>query len=70
MFKLEIRSVSNRLNRVVGNLPSKKVKLKVLGVLSTSLGVLSNGITGWDVSEGARLSSPLPPTQLAGSLYA
>lgn len=63
MFKLEIRSVSNRLNRVVGNLPSKKVKLEVLGVLS-------NGITGWDVSEGARLSSPLPPTQLAGSLYA
>lgn len=63
MFKLEIRSVSNRLNRVVGNLPSKKVKLEVLGVLS-------NGITGWDISEGARLSSPLPPTQLAGSLYA
>lgn len=63
MFKLEIRSVSNRLKRVVGNLPSKKVKLEVLGVLS-------NGITGWDVSEGARLSSPLPPTQLAGSLYA
>lgn len=63
MFKLEIRSVSNRLKRVVGNLPSKKVKLEVLGVLS-------NGITGWDSSEGARLSSPLPPTQLAGSLYA